>query len=65
LRFGYVALALVMVHVFLLKSARWSTWYEGGMTTPPSLSLVVTIFAAVVILVRLLLWFSLSRRRAR
>lgn len=65
LRFGYVALALVIAHVFLLKSARWLTWYEGGMSTPPALSLVVTIFALLVILVRLLLWFSLMRRRAR
>lgn len=65
LRFGYAGLILVMAHVLLLKSARWLTWYNDGMTSPPALSLIVTVFAVIVILVRIALWFSLSRRRAR
>lgn len=65
LRFGYFGLVLVMFHVFLLKSARWLTWYQEGMQGPPSLSLLVVIFTTIVLLLRLALWWSLSRRRTR
>ena len=62
LRTGYVALILVFVHVVLLKSARWITWYEGGMKTPPSLSLIVSVFMGVVLLMRVILMISVSRK---
>lgn len=62
LRTGYAAVLLVLAHVYLLKSARWITWYQGGMETPPSLSLVVSVFMVIVILMRILLWFSLKRK---
>lgn len=65
LRFGYLALVLVMLHVFFLKSARWLTWYQDGMQGPPALSLLVVIFTIVVLILRLALWWSLSRRRMR
>jgi DMSO/TMAO reductase YedYZ heme-binding membrane subunit len=65
LRTGYLAVILVSFHVVLLKSARWVTWYQGGMKTPPSLSLIVTIFMAVVVIMRLLLWLRLSRVSAK
>lgn len=65
LRFGFLALILVMLHVFFLKSARWLTWYQEGMQGPPALSLLVVIFTAMVLILRLALWFSLSKRRAR
>lgn len=64
LRSGYIALILVWTHVVLLKGARWITWYQGGMQTAPSLSLLVTIFMVVVVLMRLALWYSLSRKKA-
>jgi DMSO/TMAO reductase YedYZ heme-binding membrane subunit len=63
LRTGYIAVLLVMVHVVLLKSPRWISWYEGGMKTPPAVSLLVTIFMAVVVLMRLLLWVALLRKQ--
>lgn len=62
LRTGYVALFLVGAHVVLLKSARWLVWYQGGMKTLPSMSLLVTGFIGLVIAMRLLLWWRLSRR---
>lgn len=63
LRFGYVGIFFVLVHVFLLKSARWLTWFQGGMQGWPSLSLIVSIFIVLVILLRIALEFSLKRRR--
>lgn len=62
LRTGYVALILVWFHVVLLKSARWLNWYQEGMKTFPALSLVVTGFIVLVVAMRLLLWWRLSRR---
>ena len=65
LRTGYGAIMLVWLHVVLLKSARWITWYQGGMKTPPSLSLLVTIFMTVVVIMRICLWWSLRKAASR
>lgn len=54
--FGYLAIVLVLAHVYLLKSSRWVTWFAQGMKTPPSLSLIVAIFITIVLLSRLVLW---------
>lgn len=56
LRTGYLAMIFVWLHVVLLKSARWVTWYNGGMKTLPSMSLMVTVFITIVILMRVLMW---------
>ncbi len=63
LRTGYFALVLVFLHVVLLKGARWVTWYEGGMKTSPSSSLLVSSFIVIVVLMRIGLWFSLKKQR--
>jgi hypothetical protein len=63
LRTGYLAVIFVLAHVVLLKYGRWTTWYLEGMQTPPSLSLIVSIFMCVVLVMRLLLWFSLRNKR--
>lgn len=65
LRTGYLAVILIFFHVVLLKSARWITWYEGGMQTPPSSSLIVTVFMVLVILMRIALWIALKRKAAK
>ena len=62
LRWGYLALIMVFAHVVLLKSARWITWYNGSMITPPSMSFMVTIFMVLVLVMRVVLLFSLKRR---
>lgn len=62
LRTGYIAVLFVLLHVVLLKSPRWITWYQEGMKTPPSLSLIVAVFMLVVVGMRLFLWYRLSRR---
>jgi DMSO/TMAO reductase YedYZ heme-binding membrane subunit len=62
LRTGYIAIIFVFAHVVLLKSVRWITWYQGGMKTLPSLSLLVSIFMVLVLLMRIALWISLHNK---
>lgn len=62
LRTGYLAVILVWMHVVLLKSARWMSWYEGGMKTLPSLSLLVSIFMLLVIVLRIILFFAVRKK---
>lgn len=64
LRTGYIAVTLIWIHVFLLKSARIITWYIDGMNTPPSTGLIVLIFMTVVIVMRIFLWISLQRKKS-
>ncbi len=63
LRFGYVAVLLIWAHVVLLKMARWETWFNAGMKTPPSMSLLVTLFITVVLIMRVALWYALKRKK--
>lgn len=63
LRTGYVAVAFIWLHVYLLKSSRWISWWADGMQRPPSLSLLVTLFMTIVILMRIALWWSLRRKK--
>lgn len=63
LRVGYLGVVFVLSHVVLLKSSRWITWFEGGMKTPPSLSLLVSVFMVIVVVMRLMLWWSLKHRK--
>lgn len=64
LRTGYLAIILVWLHVVLLKSGRWLSWFEEGMPTAPSLSLLVSVFMVIVIGMRVALWWSLRRKKA-
>lgn len=65
LRTGYLALALVFIHIYLLKASRWITWYQEGMTSPPSASLLSAIFIIVVIVMRLVMAKSLRKKKIR
>lgn len=62
LRAGYLAFILVAAHVVLLRLSRWTTWWEGGMQSPPSLSLLAFVFIIVVVGARLLLWLATSTK---
>ncbi len=64
LRVGYIAVVLIWLHVFLLKSARIITWYIEGMKTPPSTGLITLIFMSIVIILRILLWVSLHQKKS-
>jgi DMSO/TMAO reductase YedYZ heme-binding membrane subunit len=63
LRTGYLAILFVEAHVILLKGPRWVTWYQGGMKTPPSMSLILAAFIFIVLLMRIALWWSTSRKK--
>lgn len=63
LRTGYIALLFVFVHVVVLKLARWTTWWQGGMKTLPAMSIIAAVFILVVVIMRILLWFSLHRKK--
>lgn len=63
LRTGYLAVALVWLHVFFLKWVYVSRWIQGGMKTPPSSSAIVLLLMIVVIVMRGALWFSLLKKR--
>jgi DMSO/TMAO reductase YedYZ heme-binding membrane subunit len=59
---GYIAIILTWIHVVVLKSHRWGEWLAKGMPTPPSGSLLVSIFMIFVILMRVALWISLKNK---
>jgi len=63
LRTGYVAILLVFAHIVLLKSSRWITWYQAGMKTPPSMSLIVSGLIVIVLGMRVLLWWALKKNQ--
>jgi hypothetical protein len=65
LRTGYLGVALIWLHVYLLKTKHWMTWYQDGMTSLPSLSMLVTVFMTLVILMRVALWLALRRQMGR
>lgn len=63
LRTGYIAVLFVLAHVVLLRWARWVTWFQEGMPTPPSPSLIVSVFMVVVVVMRAMLWWSIGQKR--
>lgn len=65
LRTGYIAMIFVLAHVILLKMARWQTWYDGGMKTLPSMSLIVAGVIILFLFIRLLLSISLRTRNSK
>jgi DMSO/TMAO reductase YedYZ heme-binding membrane subunit len=64
LRTGYLAMFFIWIHVVLLKMVRWMAWYKGGMKTLPSISLMISLFIIVILVMRGALAFSLYRKRA-
>lgn len=63
LRIGYLALLLVLAHVVLLKSRYWVTWYNNGMTALPSMSMLISAFILLVVILRVMLWWSVRQKR--
>ncbi len=63
LRTGYVAVILIWIHVYLLKSMRWIQWIQGGFKAPPSTSFIVILFMTIVLGMRLALWWSLLKKK--
>jgi len=63
LRFGFLALFLVVMHVWLLRAHRWWNWLNSGLSGSVSLALLVTIIASSVLLLRLALEVSKRKRK--
>jgi DMSO/TMAO reductase YedYZ heme-binding membrane subunit len=63
LRFGFLALFLVVMHVWLLRAHRWWNWLNSGMSSSVSLALLVTMIASGVLLLRLALEISKRKRK--
>ena len=63
LRCGYAAVLLILAHVVFLKYARWLTWYNGGLKTLPSSSIIISLFIAVVVVMRLAMWLRIQMKK--
>lgn len=63
LRFGHVAIALIWLHVYFLKWGYIVKWYNEGMKTFPSTSLIVLGFMTIVILLRITLSIALAKKK--
>ncbi len=62
LRFGYVAIALIWLHVYFLKASSIMKWYAEGMKALPPSSVIMLGFMTVVMIMRGMLWLSLKRK---
>lgn len=61
LRFGYIAIIFGILHFGLKKYTSWTYWFQQEATLIPPLSLIVTIFAVWVIILRIALWWDLRK----
>ena len=61
---GYAGLVLAAAHATLLKGASWAKYIRTFSSVLPSLSLPVVLFVAAVLLLRLIVWISRSRKKA-
>lgn len=57
MRFGYVAFATLVIRAGMLEGQDWLAWLEPLNGLPPP-RFVLSIFAAIVLLARLMLVFS-------
>jgi len=60
MRFGYVAFAVLVIRAGMLEGQDWLAWLEYQNGLPP-LRFVLSIFAAIVVVARLLLVFSVQK----
>jgi len=61
---GYAGLVLAAAHATLLKGASWAKYIRTFSSVLPSLSLPVVLFAAAVLLLRLVVGVARSRKKA-
>lgn len=62
LRLGYLAYALLIVRALILEGPRWSLWAESFKTVPPP-RLLLTIYALLVIILRVVLEIALQKKK--
>jgi len=61
---GTAGLVLAAAHATLLKGASWARYVRTFSSVLPSLSLPVVLFAAAVVLLRLVVWISRGGKKA-
>lgn len=64
LRTGYAAYIIAIVHFALRKGPEWSTWFAKHKPALPPLSILVVIFAALVLALRFSLFVALLRKKS-
>ncbi|MBI5151766.1 MAG: hypothetical protein HZA34_04320 [Candidatus Pacebacteria bacterium] len=62
LQLGHLGVVLIWLHVYFLKFGYILKWYNEGMKTLPSSSLIVLMFMTVVIGLRTALWIVLKKK---
>ncbi|KXK09417.1 MAG: Cysteine--tRNA ligase [Microgenomates bacterium OLB23] len=65
LRVGYVAYVFAIIHFGLKGYPYWVRWIQNGMQTPPSIGLVLFIFALFVPYFRVVLEIALRQQRKK
>ncbi len=61
LRTGYFAYLFGVVHIIVKKSELWKVWFKDGFRLPP-VSLIISLLAFLVVLLRIALWISLTNK---
>jgi len=63
LRVGYIAYIFSIIHFGLKGLPYWTKWIQNGMKTPPSIGLVLFIFAIFVPYFRVILEIALRQQK--
>lgn len=64
LRFGYLAYALLIIRAIVLEKDSWALWFQSPNGLPP-IRILVSLFATLVIVCRILLVFSLHFKKEK
>lgn len=62
LRVGYVGIILIMIHFFILTSSEWVAWLNRPATILPPFSLLLFVFSAFVLILRVFLYVALLKK---
>jgi DMSO/TMAO reductase YedYZ heme-binding membrane subunit len=62
LRLGYLAYAVLILRAIIIEAPGWSLWAESFKTVPPP-RLLLTIYALLVILLRVVLEIALQKKK--
>jgi DMSO/TMAO reductase YedYZ heme-binding membrane subunit len=63
LRIGYIAYVLGAMHSGFWSYEDWQMWF-GDVSLPP-ISLVITVFVGLVVLLRVVLWWVLNKKNKK
>ena len=62
LRVGYIALLFALVHFTVKNFEIWTNWIKDGFRTLPSMSLLLALFIVSILILRITLQISLTRK---